>query len=83
MASTGLWRAVRMSKAAECIQDLWPLAFLVFFLIHNMAEVTILWQNCLEWGLCVATVVSADPRLRASLEPAWEEFSPDSLAEYA
>jgi exopolysaccharide production protein ExoQ len=64
-AWTGLQRAVRRAKEAESIEDLWPLAFLIFFLIHNLGECTILWQNSLEWALCVATVTAADPRLRA------------------
>jgi exopolysaccharide production protein ExoQ len=63
--ATGIRRALIRAKAAESLQDLWPLAFLVFFLAHNMGECTILWQNSLEWALAVATLVGADPRLRA------------------
>jgi O-antigen ligase len=69
-AGTGIRRAVVRAKAAESVQDLWPLAFLTFFLIHNLGECTILWQNSLEWALCVATVVGADPRLHARFDPA-------------
>jgi exopolysaccharide production protein ExoQ len=78
---TGIKRTLFLSRMAESSADLWPLAFLAFFLIHNLSECTILFQNNLEWGLCVATVVGSDPRLAFS--PATEsppeelEFEPD------
>ncbi len=61
VAAIGIWRSLIRARAARSIQDLWPLAFLVFFLIHNLAECTILQQNCLEWALCIAVIVGADP----------------------
>lgn len=67
--ASGLKRAVIRAKEAESVQDLWPLTFLVYFLFHNLGECTILWQNSLEWALCVAVVACADPRLQAYLEP--------------
>jgi len=84
-AGTGVRRAVRRAKEAESVQDLWPLAFLTFFLIHNLGECTILWQNSLEWAICVATVVGADPRLHAHFEaaPANEDVLVDAAPEYS
>ena len=86
MAASGLRRTLRIASRAQSIQDLWPLAFIIFFLLHNMGEVSILWQNNLEWGLFVATVIGADPRLRAALEPEDDDLSTEAVptvAEYA
>ena len=83
MAATGLRRATKLATSAESIQELWPLAFLIFFLLHNMGEVSIFWQNSLEWGLFVATVVGADPRLRARFEPGFDELRAEALPECA
>jgi exopolysaccharide production protein ExoQ len=63
-AGSGVRRAVMRAKEAESVEDLWPLAFLVYFIFHNLGECTILWQNSLEWALCVATVACADPRFQ-------------------
>jgi exopolysaccharide production protein ExoQ len=65
---TGLRRAVKQANEAESSADLWPLAFILYFLFHNLGECTILWQNCLEWSLCVAVVVGAEARLRVPYE---------------
>lgn len=78
---TGLRRAVYQAETGESICDLWPLAFLVYFLIHNLGECTILWQNCLEWALCVAVVVGSDPVLRAPYEA--EPSESESEAQFA
>jgi O-antigen ligase len=84
-AGTGLRRAVHRAKEAKSVQDLWPLAFLIFFLIHNLGECTILWQNSLEWALCVATVVGADPRLQACFDTALDrdDIPLDTAPEYS
>lgn len=84
-AAAGIRRAVVCAKAAESVQDLWPLAFLTFFLIHNLGECTILWQNSLEWAICVATVVGADPRLHARFDAAsaTEDALVDATPEYS
>jgi exopolysaccharide production protein ExoQ len=63
----GMKRAFAVAENKESIQDLWPLAFLVFFLIHNLAECTMMWQNKLEWSLCIATVIGSDPRVQLAL----------------
>jgi exopolysaccharide production protein ExoQ len=84
-AATGIRRAIFYAKHAESIQDLWPLAFIIFFLIHNLGECTILWQNSLEWAICVATVAGADPRLCEYFAPApaEDEILLETAAEYS
>lgn len=57
----GLWRAAIRAKHAQELQDLWPLAFLVFFVLHNFGECTILLQNNLEWALCIAIIIRTHP----------------------
>jgi exopolysaccharide production protein ExoQ len=85
MAATGMRRVMIHASTPQSIQDLWPLAFLAFFLIHNLGECTILWQNNLEWAIFVATVVGADPRLRACAEavPPKDEIAVDPALEYS
>lgn len=65
----GVRRALLHAENPKSPPDLWPLAFLIFFMIHNLAECTILWQNCLEWSLCVSTIMGADPASSAALNP--------------
>jgi O-antigen ligase len=65
----GLKRAYNCSRDNPFGVDLWPLAFLLFLILHNIGECTILVQD-LEWSLCVATVISTDPALFA---PVYEE----------
>ena len=77
----GVVRALRQAEAKVSKEDLWPLAFLVFFILHNMAECTIVWQNCLEWSLCVATVIGSDSRLQAMLHASDEDPAPALMPE--
>jgi exopolysaccharide production protein ExoQ len=72
---TGLHRALRLAEHKISKQDLWPLAFFVFFIIHNLAECSIVWQNCLEWSLCIATVIGADQDTRAIFQEREESSS--------
>jgi len=74
----GLRRALLCAENPQSTTDLWPLAFLVFFTIHNLAECSILWQNCLEWSLCVTTIMAADPFSRPALDSTAPE--PESAA---
>jgi exopolysaccharide production protein ExoQ len=60
----GIKRAFYWSKRSRSREDLWPLAFLFFFLLYNLTECTILLQD-LEWAVCVATVVGTDRALFA------------------
>jgi O-antigen ligase len=59
---SGIKRAYYWSERDSSSVGLWPLAFLFFFLLHNLAECTILLQD-LEWALCVAAVAATDPAL--------------------
>ncbi len=68
MLASGLKRAWHQAKEGESHLDSWPLALFLFVAIHNVAECTIAWQNCLEWGVCVATIISSDPRVRMAFE---------------
>ncbi len=61
----GMARTLRLAEEKVVKEDLWPLAFLIFFVVHNFAECTIIWQNCFEWSLCIATVISSDSTVRA------------------
>jgi O-antigen ligase len=58
----GVYHAAQRAEFRDSIQDMWPLAFLIYFLIHNMAECSIMWKNSFEWALCVATVLDVMPR---------------------
>ncbi len=55
-------RAYYCSQRRQSSASLWPLAFILFFVMHNFGEATILLQD-LQWGICVAVVASADMSL--------------------
>jgi O-antigen ligase len=65
----GIRRAIYWSDR----MGLWPLAFLLFFLLQNFTECSILLQD-LEWAICVAVVVSTDSVLLATDEEDDEEL---------
>jgi exopolysaccharide production protein ExoQ len=69
----GLTHCLYKAQHKKEKEDLWPLAFLVFFIVHNFAECTIVWQNCLEWALCIATVIAADPQVQSMLSDSAEQ----------
>lgn len=69
---TGLKRAVRFSEQSQNGAELWPLAFIFYFIVHNLGESTILIQD-LEWAVCVACVAGTDPKL-LSFHAQQEEF---------
>lgn len=78
----GVRRAYYWSKQGQSPTNLWPLAFLLFFLLYNLGECSILLQD-LQWTICVAVVASTDQMLfepeeeqedAAYLEPG-EEFA--------
>ena len=75
----GLTRSLHKADNKKTKEDLWPIAFLVFFIVHNFAECTIVWQNCLEWSLCIATVMAADPRVQSILSDPEEQ--PDAIVD--
>lgn len=66
-------RSWRQAEEGDSALDSWPLAIFFFVVIHNITECTIAWQNCLEWSVCVATVVGCDPRWREVLAEDDEE----------
>ena len=66
----GMTRVVHLAEERDDKKDLWPLAFLMFFVVHNFAECTIIWQNCFEWSLSIATVISSDPIVQDMIEGA-------------
>jgi exopolysaccharide production protein ExoQ len=68
----GMRRALYYSDHSPDSIRLWPLAFMVFFLLQNFTECSILLQD-LEWGICVAVVVSTDRVLFAADEIEDEE----------
>lgn len=65
--ATGFRRALRAAENGQAAYDMWPLAFLMFFVIHNLGECTVLWQNSLEWALCIGVIIGSEQR---SCEPA-------------
>lgn len=73
MLATGFRRAWRQAGESDSSLDGWPLAFLLFVVIHNLAECSIAWQNCLEWSVCVAAVIRCDQRFSPALVDDREE----------
>ena len=67
---TGLKRAFDWSVQGESHASFWPLTFLLFFLLYNLGECTILMQHFI-WALCVATIVGSDLAL----------FAPETVSE--
>lgn len=68
----GFRRALVSAENGHATRDMWPLAFLVFFVVHNLGESTIISQNCLEWAICVAVIIGSDPRPIATIvEPSY------------
>ncbi len=58
----GIARAIHTAESRDEEShriNMWPLAFFVYFAVHNMAECTILWQNCLEWPMFVSIASGA------------------------
>jgi exopolysaccharide production protein ExoQ len=58
----GMKRTLDFSERRQSFIGVWPLAFLVYFILHNTAECTIMMQD-IEWALCVSCVVGTDPLL--------------------
>ena len=82
----GMSRAVHCAEEKVVREDLWPMGFLIFFVVHNFAECTIIWQNCFEWSLFIATVISSDPQVQVIVSGSKEKVEPglqDSEFQYA
>jgi O-antigen ligase len=58
----GLKRALSFSEQRQAGSELWPLAFLLYFILHNLGECSILVQD-IEWAICVACIAGTDPML--------------------
>jgi exopolysaccharide production protein ExoQ len=58
----GMKRALSFSEQSQAGTELWPLAFLLYFILHNLGECSILGQDT-EWAICVACIVGTDPML--------------------
>jgi O-antigen ligase len=58
----GMKRALSFSEHGRTGGELWPFAFLVYFILHNLGECSILTQD-LEWVICVSCIVGTDPML--------------------
>ncbi len=61
---SGTRYAVQEAELSTLERDAFPIAYLIYFLIRNMTECTILYLNSLEWALCVAVVVSVLPAVQ-------------------
>lgn len=61
---TGIKRALDLSRQRQFGTELWPLAFVLYFVLHNLGEVTILQQQ-LEWAMCVSCIAGSDLQLLA------------------
>jgi len=64
LIGAGIKRALDLSKQREFGTELWPLAFLLYFIFHNLGEVTIATQQ-LEWAMCVSCIAGTDLLLLA------------------
>jgi exopolysaccharide production protein ExoQ len=58
----GMKRALSFSEQRQSGTELWPLAFLLYFILHNLGECSILIQD-LEWAICVSCIAGTDPML--------------------
>jgi exopolysaccharide production protein ExoQ len=58
----GMWRVLKLSEHRYSKIAVWPLAFLVYFILHNIGECTIMIQD-IEWALCVSCITGADALL--------------------
>jgi len=67
--------AVRQADFRETVQDLFPLTLLVYYLIRNMTECTLLYLTSFEWALLAGTLLAVMPAyvisLRAGLGLGW------------
>jgi exopolysaccharide production protein ExoQ len=73
LIGAGMKRALYLSRQRQFGTELWPLAFLVYFILHNLGECTILMQE-LEWAMCVSCIVGTDLLLLAGTVEEEAEF---------
>jgi exopolysaccharide production protein ExoQ len=58
----GMKRALHFSEQGQPDTKLWPLAFLFYFILHNIGECTILIQD-IEWAMCISCIAGTAPML--------------------
>jgi exopolysaccharide production protein ExoQ len=80
---TGLKRVLANPQMNQPAGNMWPIAFFIFVLVHNMGECTLLMQNSLEWSLCIATVIGSDPLLLNAFSATEHRNAALPEAEYA
>jgi O-antigen ligase len=78
----GLKRGFYFSEQRYASTRLWPLAFLFYFIFHNLGECTILIQD-IEWAVCVSCIAGADPMLLWFNVEQEDEFSAVPIEEPA
>jgi exopolysaccharide production protein ExoQ len=74
LIGTGIKRALYLSRQRQLGMELWPLAFLLYFIFHNLGEVTIAMQ-LLEWPMCISCIVGTDLLLLAYRAEEQAEFA--------
>jgi O-antigen ligase len=77
-----LKRALSFSKQRQDGIGIWPLAFLFYFILHNLGECTILIQD-IEWAVCVSCIAGTDPMLLPSNVQEEDESFPIPMEEPA
>lgn len=78
---TAVKRAYNWAERGQSCTGLWPLSFLLFFMLYNLGESTILLQD-LQWGICVAVVASTDSALFAPYEEQEDELLLEPSGEF-
>jgi exopolysaccharide production protein ExoQ len=58
----GVKRALSFSEQSQAGIELWPLAFLLYLILHNLGECSIFIQD-IEWAICVSSIAGTDPML--------------------
>jgi exopolysaccharide production protein ExoQ len=74
LLAIGMKRALHFSEQNQTGTELWPLAFLFYFIFHNLGECTILIQD-IEWAIFVSCLAGTDPMLLSFGFQPDDEFS--------
>jgi exopolysaccharide production protein ExoQ len=67
-------RALSFAEQRQDGAGIWPLAFLFYFILHNLGECTILIQD-IEWAICVSCIAGTDPMLLSFDDQREDEFA--------
>ncbi|MBW3628019.1 MAG: hypothetical protein KY464_01865, partial [Gemmatimonadetes bacterium] len=71
--------ALAVLRASTTPEALWPLIFLIYMVLYNFTETTLLQQHNLSWVLYVATVFGGSAAVRRDEAPA-SGFDPEPRA---